>query len=254
MPMLHELQLEFMRGVLDGASGTAAQWVSGGGLEPARRIEVYANNARSNFIEALQLCYPVIRRLVGDEYFHQCAREFQRRRPSRSGDLQNAGAGFPEYLAELHRDDAYRYFADVARLEWLAQEALTGADHAPMDLAKLAAVAPGRYEELRFRLHPAARLFDSKFPALDIVEANLDETAQEPRIDLAQGSQRVLLARAHGRLEYYRLGVGEYELLRALQAREPFGEAVEAALGAEAGFDPAAALQRFVSAEAIVDF
>jgi hypothetical protein len=248
---LHELQRDFLRAMLeDPASGTDLP-VRSDGIAAAQRLEVYAGNARANFLSALESSYPVIRRLVGAPYFEQCASGFQREHPSRSGDLQPAGAMFPAYIAALHRDGEYRYLCDVARFEWLLQEALLAADHAPLDLGKLAAVAPADYDGLRFHLHPSLRLFDSPYPCLAIWQAN-SAPEEPPLIDLT-GAPRERIAIMHDArgLRFHVLSAGEHAFLTALEAQAPFAEAVEKAA---VEFDPGAALRRFVLATAIVDF
>jgi len=294
MPSLPELQRRVMSAILDGDAAGAAALIAPQGLAPqglappglapqglapqhlatARRLNVYAVTAQTNFIESLISSYPAVRRLVGADYFAQCARGFHRRHPSVSGDLQPAGLGFAQYLTELHGADDYGYLGDVARLEWLIQEALLAGGHAPFDLGKLARVAAEDYDELRFQLHPTARLFDAPYPCVHIWQANVQSDAEPELIDLSEGSDRVLLMRGpDGRLTFHRLSRGEQAFLRALDAGEPFAAAV-AAGGSGSGdddnhdndndndrdrdrdreFDAAAALERFVFCGAIVDF
>ncbi len=270
MSSLRELQRDFMRAILDdstsASAAAAALPVLCDGFAAAQRLAVYASNARANFSGALELSYPVIRRLVGVDYFEQCARGFQRQHPSRSGDLQPAGALFPAYIDALHRDGEYRYLGDVARFEWLLQEALLAADHVPLDLSKLAGVAPAEYDRLRFLLHPSLRLFDSAYPCLAIWRANC-ATQEPPVIELNGGPhERIVILNSGRELRFHSVGAGEYAFLRALEARAPFDAAVDAGAahagvahaGAVAGaaddFDAAAALRRFVLAAAIVDF
>jgi hypothetical protein len=260
MPSLRELQTNLMRALLDGETGCAAPLIAARGIAPEHVLGVYAGNVAANFIESVRSSYPAIRRLVGEDYFGQCARGFHVRHPSRSGDLQPAGACFAQYLAELHGDDEFRYLGEVARLEWLIQETLLAADHGPLDLAKLGTVAAGAYGDLRLHLHPSARLFVSNFPCADIWEANVRSDAEPELIDLRAGSDRVLLIRYDGQLKFHRLNLGELKFLQSVHAGEPFGAAVEngavrderAAAGD--GFDATAALQRFVLAGVIVDF
>jgi hypothetical protein len=260
MPSLRELQSDVMHAVLDGETDGAAPLILARGIAPEHAFRVYAGNARTNFIESLRSSYPAIRRLVGEDYFRQCARGFHARHPSRSGDLQPAGMCFAQYLAELHRDDEFRYLGEVARLEWLIQETLLAADHPPLDLANLGSVAPGDYDQLRLHLHPSVRLFASEFPCADIWEVNVGSDAEPELIDLNAGPDRVLLVRNNGEFKFHRLKHGELEFLQALRAGEPLGAAV--ANGADRdprdaageGFDATAALQRFVLAGVIVDF
>jgi hypothetical protein len=262
MPSLRELQLGVMRAVLDGEPARAAPLIVSRGLAPEHALSVYANHARTNFVESLISSYPAIRRLVGADYFLNVARGFHMRHPSRSGDLQLLGKPFAQYLSELHGDDEFRYLSEVARLEWLVQETLLAADHGPLDLAKLRKVAAGDYDDLRFYLHPSARLFASEFPCLEIWEANVGSDAEPEMIDLGTGPDRVLLVRNNGQLKCHRLTHGELGFLQSVRAGEQFAAAVErgahrggldAARG-DGAFDAAAAMQRFVLAGVIVDF
>jgi hypothetical protein len=264
MPSLRELQSGVMRALLDGEPDGAAPLIAARGIAPPHRLGVYANNARTNFIESVISSYPAIRRLVGEDYFRHCARGFHTRHPSRSGDLQPAGMRFAEHLSELHGNDKFRYLSEVARLEWLVQETLLAADHGPLDLAKLARVAADDYDDLWFQLHPSARLFASQYPCVAIWEANVGSDAEPELIDLDAGPDRALLLRSRGRLNCLRLNCGEERFLQSVQAGERFAAAVEcgaarnegdaAADGAICPFDAAAALQRFVLAGVIVDF
>jgi hypothetical protein len=262
VPSLRELQSSVMHALLDGEPDRAAPLITARGIAPEHALSVYANNARTNFIESLMSSYPAIRRLVGEDYFLQAARAFHARHPSRSGDLQPAGTRFPEYLSELHGDDEFRYLGEVARLEWLVQETLLAADHGPLDLAKLAAVAAGGYDDLRFHLHPSVRLFASEFPCLSIWEANVGSGAEPEPIDLGAGPDRALLVRNRGQLTCHRLSLGELEFLQSVHDCERFAAAVENGVNrgehdaARDGgaFDAAAAMQRFVLAGVIVDF
>jgi hypothetical protein len=254
MPTLLELQVAMLEGVLDGAAQRAAQLIAGGDIDPARRVGIYANNAETNFIDSLRVSFPAVRRLAGDAYFDQCARIYRREHASTSGDLQHAGARFPQFLAALLGAGEYRYFADVAALEWLYQESLLAADHARLDLAKLAAVAPQAYGELRFMLHPTARLLASDYPTLEIWEANAGSEAEPPLIDLSQGPQWLLANRSRGRVRVTRVSAGEHAFLERLRHGANLDEAFAAGAATQAEFDAAATLQKFVAAEAIVDF
>ena len=235
-----------MRGVLDGQSAA--------GVTPPAALSIYANNARVGFTQTLKRAYPATLRLVGEDYFRQCAREFQRLHPSRSGDLQHVGEGFGDYLMERHGADEFSYLADVARLEWAYQEALIEAERAPLDIARLADVEARDYLNLRFCLQPSSRLVESVFPILAIWQANVGDEPGEDRIELTGGADRLLLIRIFQGVRIHRLTAGEFTFLTRLLARDAFGAAVEAASDADSSFDPGASLQRFVALRAIVDF
>ncbi len=247
MPSLRELQTCFLNG-LSSPSSAAAALVALPEAAALARLRIYQTNLRSNFTAALKSAYPVVERLVGADYFNHAAGEFQQRTPSRCGDLLPSGAAFPQFLAELHHAGAYAYLADMARLEWQIQHALLAGDHAPFDLAKLAAVEPARYDDLRFDTHPSLGLFESRYPALRIWQANADPTREPELIDLDDGADRLAILQHGLQLTFHRLSAGEWRFLGALED----GATLADAIAAGAPFDAAAALQRCVAAGALV--
>lgn len=243
-----------MDALFGAGDSSVAALIAGPRALAERRFGVYANTVQGIFRDALHSTYPVMHRLVGDDYFRQTAREFQRLHPSRSGDLLHCGGEFPRFLAQLHPDDGFTYLADVARLEWLIQESLLAADHAPLDLPSLARVPPADYDGLRFELHPALRLFESPYPALAIWEVNVGSDAEPPMIDLRGGADRIAILRHRLKLQFLRLNGGEQCFLHACARGECFAAAVDRGGEADAAFDASAALQRFVAAGAVVAF
>ena len=253
--MLRELQRGVMGVLLDGAP-MLPPVVAPRGITPALALGIYAAQVRAHFINSLSGSFPAVQRLVGEDYFCRCAHGFHARHPSLSGDLQRAGTHFAQYLSELHGAGEHRYLGEVARLEWLIQETLQAADHEPLDLQRLGQVPPEDYDNLRFSVHPSARLFAAEFPCVSIWEANMGGEAQPATLDLDGGPDRVLLIRGQGRLQVLRLSPGELGFLQSVQAGERFCAAIDAGVrGADAAvFDAAAALRRFVAARVIVDF
>jgi len=244
--VLREIQRRFMQGILHGESVA--------GLLPPAAVSIYANNARVNFTQTLKLTYPAIWRLVGEDYFRQCAHAFQQSHPSASGDLQHVGRDFPDFLRTLHGAGEFTYLADVARLEWAYQEALIEAEFGALDLTRLMQVAPQDYLQLQFHLQPSVRLLASAFPILAIWEANVGDESGDERIDLGAGGDRLLLVRAFNGIRIHRLAVGELAFLARLGVGDAFAAAVDFASNADPQFDPGAALKKFVALHAIVDF
>jgi hypothetical protein len=192
-PTLGELQAAFARAI-DGDVAAAAALVQDGAPAPEERLGIYANNVAATFRQALELSFPAVRRLVGAEWFASAAGAYRRAHPSRSGDLQPAGAGFPDFLAARLADTPHAVVADVARLEWAREEAAIAPAVPPFDATVLAAVPAERHGELAFTLHPSVRLVASPFPLHEIWAANV-ASDDPPPIDLALGPQALLVHR-----------------------------------------------------------
>jgi hypothetical protein len=261
MPALPELQRRFGAALRGGDSAAIESCIRAAGIEPARRVAIYRNNWRENALATLAAAFPVLKRLVGDDYFRQMAREFLADHPSPSGDLQHLGAPLGRFLAERHGGSAYAYLADVARLEWAFQEVLVAAGHAALDVRRLAAVPQPQWPQLGFVLHPAVRLVRSAFPVLTIWSAHqprpdgsgaaiIDDTI----IDLGLGGEFVLLRRTDSAVELHRLPHAEFALLEVLARGATLSAAADAAAVLDPGFDVSHALQRQVLLAVLVDF
>ena len=253
MPSLRELQQGFVGDLLTSEPPQSLPWIGGHGLAPAERLQIYRNNCRIGFHDAVAVGFPVLRALVGDDYFRQLAREYQAAHPSPSGNLAHAGRDLPAFLERRYAGTEFDYFSHVARLEWAAQEVLLAADHAPLDLERLALVPPAEYAELRFELHPAIRLVQSTWPVVTLWEAH--QPGRDPEgLDLSIGGEQGVVRRGNPGIEIFRLPAAEYAALRAFRDARTLTVAVDEALGVDADFAPGAALQRWARHGFIVNF
>jgi hypothetical protein len=209
---------------------------------------------------------------VGAGFFAYAADGYIRRHPPASGNLHDFGGDFAGFLAGFEPARALAYLPDVARLEWAWHRAFHAADHAPLALVRLAAIPPGQYGQLRFRLHPSVQLVVSDHPLLRIWEVNQPEYAGEaatgaslhrgPRLDpiadiavnLADGGVQLLVVRRGFDVVIEPLSAGDDTLLRAFAAGQCFEEASTAVLAAQPDHDLAAALRRHVASAVITDF
>jgi hypothetical protein len=252
---LRELQVAFLDGTLHGYPAQISSLIATSELAREARIAIYANNAREGFLTALAATFPVIERLAGRDWFRQTGREYMRRYPSRCGNLHFVGERFAAYLDEAMLGTQHAYFADVARLEWAYQEVLVAADHPSFDIVALSSVSPDAYGSLVFRVHPALRLVESRYPVLAIWKANQPDTAEvAPSISLDAGAARVLIIRREDHVELRELGAAEFALLAAFQRGANLAEAFDVAAHADETADLAALLGHVVKLQALVDF
>ncbi len=229
--------------------------IDAAGVDAATRVEVYRNNVFSNYRSALQALYPVVERLVGEQFFRHACDRYIVGYASTSGDLHDFGARFDEFLATHEPAAALPYLPDVARLEWLYHRSFHAPSHAPLALARLAAVDPDAYTSLRFVLHPAVALLRSAFPVLRIWQVNQSEYSGDQRVDLGEGGDFLLVTRGEDFVvSIARLPQAEYEFLAALQRGEALTQALETALVIDAQFDLQGALTEHVAKGTIVDF
>lgn len=251
MTSLRDLQIAFLDGTLRGRPAQIASMIAASELVPQARIALYANNAREGFLQALAATFPVIERLAGSDWFRQTGREYLRSNPSRSGNLHYVGERFAAFLDDLLRATDYAYFADVARLEWAYQEVLVAADHPSFDIAALASVPPEDYGSLVFRVHPAVRLVESRYPVLAIWKANQPHTDDLAAVSLDAGEARVLVIRREDHVELRELEPCEFALLGAFTCGATLAEAFDAAAATDPAADLALTLARVVKLQTL---
>jgi hypothetical protein len=254
MPALLELQRAFGAALAQrGEVALPASLFRGSTDRTAARLAVYRGNVYGNRIKALAAAYPIVRKVVGGEFFDAMAREYARAHPAASGDLNEYGERLAEFVAAFPHTQDLPYLPDVARMEWLAHRAYYAADGAAFDPERLAGLPASRYADLRPALAPACALLESDWPLARIWTVHQDDFDGGIDVDLDAGPDRILIHRPHWRVQPLALGPGDYRLLESALAGATLGHALEAAVAEDPGFDPVAALARWVEAGVIVD-
>ncbi len=254
MPSLREIQSAFAAGVFERGDERIVPHIKEARFPAERYLQIHRNNVFASLTGALQSIYPVVTRVVGEGFLKYAADDFIRRQPPTSGNLHDFGRGFPEFLGRFPPARKLAYLPDVARLEWAYHEAFHAADAEPLDPRLLASIRPEHYGQLRFALHPSARLLASPYPVLRIWLVNQPGYVGEETVDLAEGGVSVLVIRRDAAVELQTLSEGDFTLLGALSAGHAFARACALALAAEPEFDLSDALRRHVLTAAIVGF
>ena len=255
MASLRDLQSAFASAVRFGDAGLVAPFVVDDGIDAERRVGIYANNVRENFLATLEATFPVLVRLAGRDWLRQNGTAYLRTNPSRSGNLHYVGERYAAFLESGLAGTPYAYFADVARLEWAYQEVLVAAEPGSLDLASLATIAPERQGEIVFGLSLAARLVTSAYPLLAIWKANQPGAADDGRtIRLDEGPSRVLVIRRSDHVELRELPEGEFEFLAAVARACTVESAAAAARQADPSFDLPTSLVRLLRLGPITDW
>jgi hypothetical protein len=244
---LHELQRRVMDALLQRGDATAAAALlrPTPGLDAARRLQLYRNNCFESLTAALGAVYPVVRQLVGEEFFRALARRFIPAFPSRSGNLHDFGAELPDFLRGFAPAASLPYLPDVAALEWACHAVYHEAPLPALSLDALAALTAQQQAALRLDLQPCARLLASGWPVLALWQAHQGEAEDGlEAIDWQGGGTRLLVAQRELEVEFRLLGLGEHAWLQALHDGQTLAAACGLALKADPGFELPAVLMR----------
>ena len=241
---LQNLQLEFSEAIQSDDQSLDF-------ILPPQNIRIYQYNVQAHLLQALRQTYPLVVKLVGDDFFRMTAKEYIKHYPSRSGDLHDYGQYFSDFLAEFQPVKDLIYLAEVAQLEWTCHALLIAGTHAPFDSALLNRVAPEHYDQIHFLLHPASYVKKFYYPLLriiDLCKGDMDDT-----IDLGEGGVYLLMIRKELDINLISLSESEFTFLAALQENLSLAAALEAALQIDADFSLDKKLTEWIQEQIIVD-
>lgn len=231
-------QDDFAHALLHPAQPVPAGITTARGTADAARFAVYRNNVFVGLTRALAQRFPVTARLVGAEFFTAMARVYAQDHKPVSPVIIDYGDDFPAFIAGFEPAAEIVYLADVARLEAAWTRAYHAADAAPLALAALGTVPQEALLHLRLRPHPSAALVHSGHPVGTIWAAHQDAAV----VPVAHWqAETVLVLRPEMAVNVHILPPQDAIFAQALFAGAALGEAAEAALAREPGFDIGAA-------------
>ena len=254
MPELLHFQTDFAAALRERRSTPAMRrWLAGSDDLVERRMAIYRANMVAAAEKALTSAYPVIRQVVGEEFFHGLAREYQRGTPSTSGDLTGFGEGFGAFLAAFEHTLAMPYLPDLARLEWAVHHAYGAADAPDWDPAALGTVEPERQAAIRFHWAPGTAVVASAHPIVRIW--TIHQPGYDGEFSVAWDlSDTALVSRDGFAVSVNYCRPADAAFIEASLAGRPFGDATAGALAAHPDFDLGALLGRAISARLICGF
>jgi hypothetical protein len=212
------------------------------GRPAGRRFNVYRNNVSVSLTEALRTAFPVIRALVGEDFFTAMATIFLRTHPPRSPLLMFYGVEMPDFLSAFAPVAHLGYLPDIARLELALRHSYHAADIAPVSPGTLAALPPDQLMNMQLMLAPPVFLIRSQWPIHAIWMANTRNGPSPKAVP-----QDVLVVRPEFDPEPELLPPGAGDFIEKLIA----GNTIAAALDEEVSFDLTATLGLLIKTGAI---
>lgn len=235
----------FTAALLNPDLATPAGLVDPQGQTAPKRFAVYRNNVAASLTEALRSAFPVIRKLVGEEFFDAMSGVYLRAHPPRTPLMMYYGQDMPAFLEHFEPAQQLPYLPDIARLELAMRESYHAADAPPILPDALAEMPADTLMRCRVGLAPATRLLRSRWPIFGIWAANMLD-APTPKM---QGEALVILRPEFDPTPHL-LAAGGATFLISLETAT-LGGAFDAATKAVPDFDLGAILGLLLGANAI---
>jgi hypothetical protein len=251
MLSLRELQRAFSAALAPGGAETAAidpallASISGrGALDPAQRLEIYADMYRARLVDVLREDFPRILAILGDEEFGALAARYLVRHPSTHPSVRHVGRRFADFVAG---EVSAPFLGDLARLEWARVEVFDAPDAEPLSLSDLRSIAPEDWPALEFQPIPACLVIECAWPVHEIWAAG---EAPVSTADVRPEPCTIRVWREGWSVCHAAMGDLERRAFPALQRGEPFGALCagleDALASADAAHDVGALLMRWL--------
>ncbi len=239
-------QAEFISAVMN-PDQTVPDGLRDDGDGPAgKRFSVYRNNVAVSLTEALITAFPVVHKLVGDDFFRAMSGVYLRQHPPSSPLMMFYGAEFPTFLENFEPAQQIPYLPDIARVELALRHAYHAADAAGIDPQVLQDFPPDTLMQSQLQLAPAVTVIRSKWPVFSIYRANTQPDAPKPVMQ----AEDVLIARPEFDPVVEPLAHGGGVFTAGLAAGDTFGAAFDAASHID-GFDLSQTLGLLLGTQAI---
>lgn len=157
---LLKLQNEFVEALYNKKSVAVLKSIKADDQIPKEElIDIYRDGIYANLINALRLTYPRVYDFLKEKKFNEISRSFMKKYRSKSGNLDDYGGEFSEFLAKKEEF----FLSKVAGLEWLSHQSYMANDAKLFDLPALQKLSAEELSDVKFDLHPAVFLTISKY-------------------------------------------------------------------------------------------
>ncbi|WP_182393174.1 DNA-binding domain-containing protein [Legionella sp. PC997] len=239
---IKQIQEDFTQAVYYQNDNELIEHISKNQLDPEFRLSIYRNNIMLNLCRALEITYPFIWKLIGEECAHQIARMFCQKEMNLpvTNCLDDWGANFPGFLQEINSIQHLVYLKDIAELEWLIHKSYRALDFKSLKPGKLQKKLEGS-GDLRLVFNPSVHLFSSLYSLKEIIE--FIEWPDGKKIDLRHIPSYAVIARQKSQVMTHWISKDLFDWLACLKNRTPLMHAYDHITTFNPDFDLVAGLE-----------
>lgn len=218
------------------------------GYPATNRFSVYRNNVIAGLSDVLTGGFPVLNKLVGDQFFQAMAALYITKFPPCSPILTNYGQCMPKFLANFAPVQNYPYLPDIARLELALRVSYHAADSTPVNVTAIQGFSEENINSAKITLAPSVQQIRSQYPIRSIWMANMCDQQLE-----SKDAEDVLILRTEFDPEPTTHLPGGFEFITAIWNQRSLAEASLIAADANPKFDLTAVFSQLLAHNAITE-
>ena len=214
--LLKTLQKNFHSHLFKKENYKIFKYIKENQIKAPDRITIYRNTVIENLRNALQLTFPSIWKLLGQQSADKVARAFladKKNLPS-TAFLDDWGDGFPNFLQHFQPLQQLSYLPDVAQIEWLRHRSYCSKNTRPFNAQKLKQFSAEEMLNLQFIFNPSVFFYSSQYALLPIFAVAEDS---ERNINLEKSDTFVIILRKKQEVQVLSVAAEVYDFLLALK-------------------------------------
>lgn len=225
MTALRDIQAAFIHDIYTGER-TSLAYLDAKTASPTR-LNIYQNNTVFGLTDILANTFPVLNKIVGEEFFKTIARHYIKTHPQPCGNRHSFGDRLAGFLTEFKPAGSLPYLHDIAALEWAYFQAALANDADPLDFESLTD-AMSADPAFILRIHPSVHIVPQTFNALEIWQEHQKDDIGA--IQLQSYSHQLIIWRGSDDFVFLRSASEALSsLVTQSQKDMPFAEAMTAA-------------------------
>lgn len=229
MPVLHKLEENFQTHLLNGDQKISASITGSSAEQVAERLAVYSNGYRWRLLEALELDYKLLVKLLGEDAFAKLGYDYIDEYPSRHFSIDLFGQHLPKFLADRKPYCNELHLSEFANFIWELNETIDAPNASLLTAQELAAIPQEKWPDMRLVFHPSLALVRCNWNIVATWQALTNEQHVPPAIKLSEPGF-IVVWRKEIQPYYCEIDKKEVEFLRALHQDQTFAVACEGLL------------------------
>lgn len=179
--LLKSVQQSFQKTLLDTQTIDAHLLVvDDGRLTPKYRFAIYQDAYRLRLEEALQIDYPALHALLGDQAFSQLCQAYIHAQPSIFRSVRWFGGKLRHYLRYTEPYSRQIMLAEMADFEWRLLLAFDAKDQPSATIETMQSFPPEKWGDLQFNFHPSIQRINLHWGVVHFRQQVIDDESNTP--------------------------------------------------------------------------
>lgn len=213
------------------------------------RLKIYRNHIVTTLSEVLVMNFPLVEIITGEDFLKTAAKIYLFDNPPTEACLDRYGTSFPDFLTSYQHASNLPYLPDIARLDWVMNEARISKEDSTLTADDLAAADPNTLEPSIFQLKKCVRLLKSNYPLDRIYHFCEEKSDESDTLDASPETTHIMVTRLGWDPKIFKLDEAEYLMLQCLSDEKTLGECLEITMNQFPEFNFGEFLQNYIGLE-----